>query len=78
MGRVLLKCENSEVLNVVSGLRPTDPDSERLRCLIEEWLKRNEKATVSELVEACGHPDVSCQGVVKRKLKEKGLLKTSS
>ena len=77
MGRVLLECDSTEVLDVVSGLHPTDPNSEKLRLIIEVWLKRNTvKATwtVNQLIAACGHPDVNCQGVVIRELQEQALL----
>ena len=75
MGRVLLNCDNTQVHNIVSSLSSTDTDSEKLHCIIERWQKRKgEEATVSELIEACGHPDIDSQGMVKMKLKEAGLL----
>ena len=36
MGRVLLECDNNEVLDVVSGLPQTAPDSEKLSCIMGE------------------------------------------
>ena len=74
MGRVLLHCDSNEVNNTVSGLSSMDTDSEKLRCIIEEWLRRTVEATVTQLVETCNHPDINCQGIVVRKLKEAGLL----
>ena len=75
MGQVLLNYDNTQVNNIVSSLPPTDPDSEKLHYIIERWQKRKgEEATVSELIEDCGHPDIDSQGMVKMKLKEAGLL----
>ena len=73
MGRVLLECENTGVLNVVTL---SDSNEEKLRSVIGQWLKQTEEATVSQLIQACGHPEVNCQGIVKRKLKEKHLVDT--
>ena len=75
MGRVLLDCNNTEVHDIVSGLSSPVRHSDKLRCIIERWQKqKGEEATVSQLVEACGHPDIDSQGIVEQKLKEVGLL----
>ena len=74
LGRVLLDCDTTEVLNVVSGLPLTDTNAEKLRCIIEEWQRGKTEATVNQLVEACGHPGVDCSGIVIRELKKVDLL----
>ena len=66
MGLVLLNCDNSQVQNIISSLLSTDPDSEKLHYIIERWQKRKgEEATVSELIEACGHPVLTAKAWLK-------------
>jgi hypothetical protein len=75
MGRVLLSCDDTEVEDIVSGLPSPVIYSDKLRRIIETWQRRKgEEATVSQLVEACDHPDVKCRGDVERRMREKGLL----
>jgi hypothetical protein len=74
MGRSLLECDSIKVLDVVSVLPPTAPNSEKLQYIIEEWMRKNEEPTVNQLIKACGHPDVSRQGIVTRYFRDYNLL----
>ena len=78
MGRVLLRRSDTEVEDLVSHLTPPVKFSNKLHCLIEEWLKEKEEndehATVRELLEACGHPDIERRGFVEQSMEEAGLL----
>lgn len=79
MGRVLLCRSDDEVLDFVSHLYHYLSGhvrySDKLRCLIEGWLKeKGEEATISDLIQACGHPDIDKRGGVELELKQAGLL----
>ena len=73
MGRVLLDCYNVRVHDITSRLSSQASNSEKLQCLIEEWLRHEEEPTVSKLLEACGHCSVNTQGI-EREMEKAGLL----
>jgi hypothetical protein len=74
MGRSLLECDSIKVLDVVSVLPPTAPNSEKLQYIIEEWMRKNEEPTVNQLIKACSHPDVDRHEIVIRSLRGEELL----
>ena len=70
LGRRLLGCCTSQIIDIVSRLPDYSSFSDRLYIILEEWEKRmGEYATVEELLDHCRHPDVNIAGIVERDIR---------